>query len=52
MFLLLSDPTFYKWGRKIMICDAFFPNSVKTPLNPLDYFAFSYLTISITGQVT
>ena len=22
--LLFSDPTFYKWGRKIMICDAFF----------------------------
>ena len=35
-----------------MICDAFFPNSAKTPLNPLDYFAFSYLTISVTSQVT
>ena len=22
--LLFSHPTFYKWGRKIMICDAFF----------------------------
>ena len=22
--LLFSDPTFYKWGRKIMIYDAFF----------------------------
>ena len=22
--LFFSDPTFYKWGKKIMICDPFF----------------------------
>ena len=26
--LLFSDPTFYKWGKKIMICDAFFFKSL------------------------
>ena len=40
--LLFSDPTFYKWGRKIMICDAFFPKfcqiSTISTFWLLDYF--------------
>ena len=42
--LLLSDPTFYKWGRKIMICDALF-FQILPNLHNL-HLLITYLTIT------